>query len=432
MAIAAETGQHLSHKAIARPSYIREDIFVVLIWSYLLVSGSLLQLAGWHYGGGGSEIEKLHPATYGVFLWIALSLAISPRFRSSVVQIVAKDWPLLSYGASVALIAIYSIVAKETSITPSVETLITPIVATVALITLTKRSLVVLRTGIDAIMIAGIAMIFVEYLLGHPLIPVYSGDTINTAEAINTLNRPAALFGHPLSAGAFLALYSMLCLMAPPGSHWTTFVRPGLAVLALGAAATTGSRSAMVVSIAMIGLFGLMGLFTGLVTNRVRRSSVFAAAILVGAVLVGVPLLASLGFFDVLLYRFDNDSGSALAREMAIQILTSIKLDDLWFGIKPQESFAIQQSYGLLAIEISWINFILVCGIVFTVPFFITYILYWFVSVPRYCVRSIYFVSLTYFILSASSNGLWTKTTGLTIGIVMSFAFLRKDLVKRF
>ena len=126
--------------------------------------------------------------------------------------------------------------------------------------------------------------------------------------------------------------------------------------------------------------------------------------------------------------RFEYDYGSTLSRDYALQLLEQSSAWDLWFGRSLVELSAIQQSFGLIAIEISWINFILVAGLITTIPLFITFCLFLFRSTRLSCDFGIYFVSLLILISTSANNGIWSKTTVLTTGLMVGFSFLRRDL----
>ena len=88
----------------------------------------------------------------------------------------------------------------------------------------------------------------------------------------------------------------------------------------------------------------------------------------------------------------------------------------------------LQLSFGLIAIEISWINFILVGGLITAIPLFMTFISFLFRSMRLYCNPEIYFVSLLVLVATAASNGIWSKTTALTTSLAVAISFLRRDL----
>jgi hypothetical protein len=402
---------------------------VLLILMYFVVSGSLLQSLDWKYVGGGSEIEKIHPATYLIFLWFAWSLALDGGFRHTFLAIVTLDLSLTGFALTTGCTAAYAILFKGASIAPFIETLAATLVVFVITISLPARAIAVLRWAIHAIMIFSIVMIIAEYYMGRTFIPIYTGETIYTGELLTSLNRPAGLFGHPLSAAAFLCMYAVLLIASiAPQSSIQSLLKPVLALLAFSGAATTGGRTAIITSILLVGLYFAGSILWAPVRGWIEKSTLTALALIVALSLFAMPFLASLGIFDLLLLRFENDNGSALAREYALQILSSVPVDDLWLGIGLADAAGMQASYGIIAIEISWVNYILVCGLIFTIPFFITFLLFLFRSLPKYCTPPIYLVSLFYLLLSFSSNGLWSKSTAFAAGLAMSVAFLRKPL----
>jgi hypothetical protein len=409
---------------LAPRTYIRENIFLILILSYLLFPAALLQTVGWRYAGGGSEIEKILPTTYGIWLFFVASIVFSRSFRDTVIHTVRTDISFVAFAVSVAAVTLYSVLFQKISIAPFVESLVTPLAVLTVLVSLSDRSIKSLRVCIEAFMVINILLIMVEYQTKHNLLPVYTGD----AELLTSLARPAGLFGHPLSAASSLSFYGLLCIFSlPPVVTLGSFVRPLLAGLSLAAATTTGGRTAVGTILFVLALYAFVNIFKGLAVGHFRNSSIISGIFFGAAILIGFPVLWSLGVFDLLLLRLENDSGSAIARDYALQILFAIPLDNLWFGIPPIDALRLQRSYGIIAIELSWVNYILACGVVLTVPFFITFLLFLFRSMPRYCSQPIYFAGFYFLIVVSSSNGLWAKGTGLSLYLVAAFAFLKRE-----
>ena len=151
---------------------------------------------------------------------------------------------------------------------------------------------------------------------------------------------------------------------------------------------------------------------------------------LVGLVIIAfsIPLLDRIGVFDILTARsVEYDYGSGLARDAVIQILDNLSTDKLWFGIDAGDAFALQHSYGLIAIEIAWANFILICGLIFTIPLFIAFCLFWFRFLPKHCAYSVLFVSTFTLALTFAYNSIWSKTTVLAITVAIAVSNLRRD-----
>jgi hypothetical protein len=169
--------------------------------------------------------------------------------------------------------------------------------------------------------------------------------------------------------------------------------------------------------------------------NQIRRGSINKAALLYFA--IAMPLAAitfaiflSSGLLDTILARFEYDFGSAFSRQVALDLLSNMSEADLWFGLSANDVASLviwQGELGLIAIEISWVNFILVCGLVFTIPLFITYVLFLFRFLPKYCGLWVCFPSLHLLVVTSASNGIWAKTTILSTSLVIIISFMRRD-----
>ena len=245
--------------------------------------------------------------------------------------------------------------------------------------------------------------------------------------------RLAALFGHPLSAAMLFGIYSIATLASMPMRLSTgALVRLGLSILSYLAIFPTESRSSMVATTVILALylacFGVGTVVRGRISPVGLSLTLFVA---IGIALVAI-LLWGAGYFDKMLMRFQYDYGSALSRDYALDILQSVSTSVLWFGLSQSELNTIQQSFGLIAIEISWVNFILVGGLITTIPLFVTFCLFLFRSLPRYCYFGIYFVSLLILQSTFASNSIWSKTTIVTSVLIIGISLLRRvDLRQR-
>ena len=158
-----------------------------------------------------------------------------------------------------------------------------------------------------------------------------------------------------------------------------------------------------------------------------KAGLVFIVASLAFLVLT-LPIMWQLGVLDVMLGRFEQDYGSSLTRVHALQILLNMRFEDLWFGVSQQDALNLQNDFGMVAIENTWINFTLASGLVLTATLLFTYVLYLFRSNPRYCTSGIYYIAVFQFIVVSLNNGLWAKYTGFGVATAVIFSFLRKDM----
>jgi hypothetical protein len=237
------------------------------------------------------------------------------------------------------------------------------------------------------------------------------------------------LFDHPLAAAGFLSLYSILNLVATPVRRSLASAgRILLASLAFIAIFPTGGRAALVLSALVISLFIGWSALRSIATGSFNKAGLVFFASCLALFLLTLPIMQQLGVFDVMSRRFEYDSGSATSRVYALQILLDMRMDDLWFGLSQQDAINLQNDYGMVAIENTWVNFALASGLILTGALFVTYALYLFVSNPRYCSGGIYYIAILQFILANSSNGLWAKSTTLGVSTAVIFCFLRKDM----
>jgi hypothetical protein len=396
--------------------------FVLAAFLYFLLPGDILLAFGWNYLGGGAQFEKIHVATYLVIFIFALLLFADGRFRNAAISICCTELSFAGFGITISGVALYAIAEKHVSIAPFIDTFVAALVITIGFICLSGRFLRVFRYLLDVYFIASIAIMFIEY---------YRKADIFFPNALryHDFYRASALFEGPLSAASLLALYSLVILISTRISlSLSCAMRLLLSFASFAAILTTGGRTSLVAGVVIgIGYFGIS------LINQMRRGYFAKAGLIYGGiavplVIVGVVILISLGFFDTIAARFQNDIGSAYSRELALDMLSNMSIGDLWFGLSASDVLnlvSIQKELGLIAIEISWVNFILVCGLIFVIPLFIAYLFFLFCFLPKYCGWSVIYLSLFLLITTAASNGIWSKTTVLSTSMAMFISFLR-------
>ena len=246
--------------------------------------------------------------------------------------------------------------------------------------------------------------------------------------------RLSALFGHPLNAAMLFGIYSIANVVSTPIRFSPAcYARLSLSILSYLAIFPTGGRASMVATTIIFLLYISYSTIASVSRGYLNPAAVFYVGFVgITLALFGV-VLWSAGFFDPMLDRFDNDYGSALSRDYALEILQSASNSTLWFGFSSSELDSLRLSLGLIAIEIAWVNFILVGGLITAIPLFITFFLFLFRSLRNYCDVGIYFVSLLIFESTFASNSIWSKTSVLTSSLIVGISFLRRsDLLLKF
>ena len=398
--------------------------FVLALFLFFLLPGKLLLLLDWHYVGGGPEYQKIHVATYLIILVFGLMLIVDMRFRDTVIAACLTEYSFVSFAISAAATALFAIVVRHVSIAPFVDTLGAAIIGTLGCICLPVRYMRILKRLLDTFFVANIAIVFYEYYTKSSIIGSYALSDYQAGF------RASGLFEAQLSAASLLGLYALLNLISIRISFsLECVVRLSLAFLSLTAVVTTGGRSALLATI----IIGIGFLFVSFM-RQVRRGYFNKAGMVYFVVaipfaIVGVSVFVWLGVFDTIAARFRDDIGSALSRQLALDLLFNMSNSELIFGLSAGDVLnliSVQAELGLIAIEISWVNFVLVCGLVFTIPLLITFTLFLFRFLPRYCGRAVYAPSLLVLINSSASNGIWAKTTVLTASLVLMISFLTK------
>ena len=401
-----------------RPRVVSVGIFAIATMLFFVLSPGMLKLISWHYLSGGAEYEKIHIATYllvATFGWLWLT---DPRFRGNVTGL-CTDWTLVAFALTIGAVAFYAVLFKKVSIAPFVDTFWAALLVTIGWICLAPR-LRLLRYMLDIYFVINIVLLFIEYATKSWLIaPGYDGPF-----------RAIAFFENPLSAATLLGVYAIANFTSTP----IRFTRKSVTRLALGFASllaifTTGSRTALVVSVVILCVFAAISVVRQIAFGHINRAA--AIYCVLGAPIAAVCLLAlfQFGLFDTMLSRFEFDFGSASAREVAFNLASNMPTADVWLGLPPGDLGALAQrqaDMNLVAIEISWVNFILACGWLFTIPLFVTYSLFLLRFLPRYCSAQAILAATFVLIITAASNGIWAKTTVLTTSLAIIVAFFRR------
>ncbi|HWV51997.1 VpsF family polysaccharide biosynthesis protein [Pseudorhodoplanes sp.] len=392
---------------------------------FLWMPPSVFELLGWAYLGGGSEFQKIHFATY---LLIGTTLAlflIDGLFRRNVLYLCLTDWRLIFFALTVAAVATYAILFKQLSIAPFVDTFLAALVVVVVWICLPYDSLRQLRTLLDVFFIVNIALLFFEYAAKILVIGNITPDSYEFGQF-----RGRAFFEGQLAAATMLGVYCIVNLISTPIRLTSASIfRIALVLASFVAIFTTGGRTAMVVSALVILLYFAISLLSQLYSGRLNKAAIIYGVVGMPVFAICVFALLYFGFFDTMISRFEYDIGSASTRQVALDLIAALPPSELWLGMSRDDLAALvqrQEALNLLAIEISWANFILACGLALTIPLFVAYVVFLFSFIPYYSSVWAILPSLFLLIVTAASNGIWAKTTVLSASLALILAFLRR------
>ena len=410
------------------------------ITSLLVKSATLLERLGYHYiVPGGFPWEKFHPGTLIACCALGARLLAANNVKSEARRLLASD-PLISlYLLSLVIAAAHAIVITKNPVSGLVDTFLLPVI----LMALTKdldprirRSLALLVCGF---MGANACIGLAEYLTGWRLVPVVvdfrvpgpgeAPDPDTNLGALAALFdwRATALLGHPLE-NALMTGAIILCL-ASPGTRWLRpiirFPLMGLSLLSLVA---FGGRTSLVLAIAGVMLFGAVAVARHLAagTPVSRRATAIALFALPVLGVVAWFAIAS-GFFDRLVMRFIEDSGSAEARTQMWDMFQPFTTTDILLGPDPDVMKVQQHLLGLeLGIESFWIGLTLAYGLVVAGMLFIglglVALRVALSSGPGGTAIMVYF-----FVNASTSTSLSSKTTTFGLVILFVILLLQKD-----
>jgi hypothetical protein len=412
-------------------------MFILAIILYFILPPQVLERVGWHwagsyYGTDGPDYQKIHIATYLLIATFICLWLIDPRFRRNVTDICCTNWSLIMFALALGATASYAILVKGVSITPFIDTFIAALVVAIGCICLPPKKLRFLRNLLDIYFVTNIAIIFLEYAIRWSLFPSPIGEGFETLQPW----RASGFFGNGIAAGNILAVYSIVnfALSMPFNFTRQCLTRLTLAFVSFLAIFTTGSRAAAGVTILILFAFMAISAVRQIASGRINRAAVIYGFFGLAVVPICLMVLLQLGLFDTVLERIADDQGSAMSRAIALDIVSNTPTDKLWLGLSTGDLRALalrQQELNLIAIEISWVNFLLSSGMVFTVPLFAAYSLFLFRFLPRYCGPPAILISILVLIITATNNGIWAKTTVLTMSFAITLAFFRNTFVTR-
>jgi hypothetical protein len=147
-----------------------------------------------------------------------------------------------------------------------------------------------------------------------------------------------------------------------------------------------------------------------------RVGFVAAAVTIFGAIVAS-------GFADNTLSRFTADGGSALTRNIALQIVASLSPDELAFGVSPGEREAMQRAFGTeFGIEVTWLSWLVDFGAIVTVALCTLLAL-----LIRICLRGKqpyrWYLTVYFLVCISCSLGLGSKSLMLAWFVIVMLTF---------
>ena len=174
--------------------------------------------------------------------------------------------------------------------------------------------------------------------------------------------RAYSLHGHPLQNAFLVSILSTVIL----SSNMKILNRYALFFIGYMSIFAFNTRS----SIYFLGAILIINLLRDIKSNKIKFSQKMVFMLLiVASIYFGILYIENNSLGSRLSTGLTKDDGSSNARFILIDILMSLDINDILFGISNQRSTFIMQQNELVAIENSIVNLIFSYGIIFTICF---------------------------------------------------------------
>lgn len=364
---------------------------------------------------GGNFLAKIHPGT-----WLALfALGIGWLFFSAPRDLARLFLGNIGFSALTAawLVVTGSTVAfLKVPFSPLIDVFLPPLLYfalfAMGLVRRDRR----LGELIHLLMAANAVIALAEHQFSWRLTP-YPFEAVDS--------RSSALFGHPLANASTTGAY-VVTLVLTRGRDMPRWLRPGALLLQAMALVTFGGRTAALLALLIVGCWAIWEAVRFAVGRRVSKISL---ALLFAAAPIALAAIASVlktDFFDILLNRFVQDSGSSEARILMFRILSEVPLRQVLFGTDPDLLASLMNQENIVGIESFWIAFILLYGAWLAGLFFIALGAFsW--NVVRLCRLSSIVPLVFFFVVATSYMSLAAKSCGFGILLVIIMTLTRPN-----
>jgi hypothetical protein len=396
-------------------------LFFAIAFLLFAVSGGLLWNFGINYNGvTGAIASKIHPATYLACLTVGVVILARLNPASFFVALVTRHGGTLAFLLATAILGAYIVLDGRKGIATVFDTYLLAIFVALIAADLEKRDFTRVEKLIHLLLAANALLALAEYALNIRVFPFrFEGVTLEWD------NRSNALLGHPLENAQITGLYIMALLGG--GGSMPKPLRPAAILLQLAAMVPFGGRSALLLTIGLMGLWLVPRALMLLRGARLPLPAFAAIAVLVPLLAIGIGLFAEGGFFEVILERFADDGGSAQARVEMFEIFNQLSARDIFIGASPDVIDSLRTSRGLeLGIENPVVRLLLYQGVAFT-AFLIAGFALFLIGIARR-LRPGYGMAMLFFLVIINSyESISNKTVGLAQFVVLLLVMFPKS-----
>lgn len=405
----------LAHTAIGA-------LFLVIVFLIFAVSSGMLGVLGINHAGvTGAMASKIHPATYLAFFTVALLMAARRNPASFLATLVTRQPGTLMFLLTILMVAAYIVLDERKGIATIFDTYLLAVAVALIAAELGARDIIRAERLIHVLLAANAGLALLEYAIGYRFFPFRFEDVELAWDT-----RSTGLSGHPLENAQLTSVYIMV-LLAGGGASMPAALRPAAVLLQLAAMVPFGGRTAMLLTLAMLILWLIPRIVNLLRGGRMSLVAFASVAMLVPVLALAVAAIAAGGFFDVLLARFADDSGSAKTRLEMFEIFSQLSAHDILVGADPELVDSIRRSLGLeLGIENPVVRLVLYQGAIFT-AFLIAGLSLFIIEIVRRLRPGYGMALIAFLVIINSYESISNKTAGLAQFIVLLIVMFHRS-----
>ncbi|MCB1487060.1 MAG: VpsF family polysaccharide biosynthesis protein [Bauldia sp.] len=375
----------------------------------LLLNNNVLDLFINYTSSGGSQLGKIHPASY---LLLASGAGVVLSFRIGLTADEARIARALFVllGAIVALLFWMVANGHATAAGYLVDTYLVAAVTGIAILAFPPHWRMLLGDVVLVILLASAMLGVVEAVMHFRLLPYpYAESTF----------RPTGLSPHPLALG----LLSATAIGFVAATRWPTAWKIGVTLIFAVGTAAAGARIATLGAAAAIAL--IIALQSWPSQPRPIRLRLRSLAFVVGALMLPVVILGLFSFGFLGRFQGGLVDASSLARVDIYQVFHFFSWHDILFGTDIDKvDRIVNDQLDLEYIESSLIIFIFQFGLVATV-FFVAVLATLTRALVRNAGPAVVIATLIFVVVALSNNTLSSKSPTVLSLIVLVLAFRR-------
>ncbi|OYU90731.1 MAG: hypothetical protein CFE29_07830 [Bradyrhizobiaceae bacterium PARB1] len=316
-------------------------VYFLLVFVF---SGTVLDTLGYDYSAiEGSQITKIHPATYFIVVLFSVFVVSYPRKRDLVSYYLATKLGTIFFFCAATFAFINIVLGGRNGFGMYFDTDLHLFLCCMLLPFVPPEGMVKLERFLHGFFAVNAMLAIFELVSGIMVFPLttYSPDGTTTIEA-----RAVALLGHPLHAATITCIY-IVSLLVGGGKLLQAGWRTPMIVLQAAAMVAFGGRTALVVTLIILMVALSWQAIKFAAGHRFSRGTVMMAIAAIPLGIAIVTALALAGFFDQLLERFTEDGGSARSRLVMFPLWGSFSWGDFLWGPDPDYIRSQMYSFGM-------------------------------------------------------------------------------------